>query len=163
MGSPFISQGCLHAREGCSLALRGFLLWQSPAVRAWPGRGVMARREIAEWEGRRGSVNVGSGPWRRKRQWEIHSQAAFFYQDHGAGLFVCFRFNQCAYFFFVAIACVVMVPLTSTVCLSSLLGQRAGCCLEQDVGAWTTVPFPKSQHSSDFSNTPQKGKRNTVT
>lgn len=86
-----------------------------------------------------------------------------FYQDHGAGLFVCFRFNQCACLFFVAIVCVVMVPLTSTVCLSSLLGQWAGCCSGQDMGAWTTVPFPKSQHSSDFSNTPQKGKRNTVT
>lgn len=67
-GLPFISWGCLCAQEGCSLALGGLLqgrLWQSPAVRAWPGRGVMARREIAEWEGRRGSANVGSGPWRR--------------------------------------------------------------------------------------------------
>lgn len=43
----------------------------------------MARREIAEREGRRGSVNVGSGPWRRKRQWEIHSQAAFFIRITG--------------------------------------------------------------------------------
>lgn len=47
-------------------------------------------------------------------------------------------------------------------CVLIILGQWIGCCVGQDMEAWTMVAFPKAQYSRNNSSFTKKGKINAV-